>query len=100
LEGKIGVALTPIIRVVAQEIKKAMHYYQLNLKGELPTSIILAGGSAAMPGVGPLLTNLLGIEVIVGQPFSKITIDQDAAASLANYAPLYSTAVGLALRDT
>jgi len=52
-----------------------------------------------MPGLAPALTNLLGLEVTVGSPFSKIQVDPTAAQSLANYAPLYSVAVGLALRN-
>jgi len=99
LEGKVGKALLPIIKVVSQEIKKAIHYYQLNLKGNSPSTVIISGGSAGMPGLAPALTNLLGLEVTVGSPFSKIQVDPTAAQSLANYAPLYSVAVGLALRN-
>ena len=51
-----------------------------------------------MPEAIATLTNLLGIEIIVGNPFAKISVDAQAAKSLENYAPLYSVAVGLALR--
>ena len=98
LEGKVGQALLPIMRTIAQEIKKAIHYYQLNLKGDLPTSIILSGGSSGMRGVTPLMTNLLGIEVNMGSPFANVKVDETAAQSLANFTPLYSVAVGLAMR--
>jgi len=99
LEGKIGQAIAPIVKVVSQEIKKAVHYYQLNLHGESPASIILAGGTAGMPGIAPLLTDLLGIEVTIGTPFVKIKVDPKASESLANYAPLYAVAAGLAMRN-
>ena len=98
LEGKVGQALAPIFKVVAGEIKKAIHYYQLNIKGETPTVVLISGGTAGMPGTAPMLTNLLGIEVVIGTPFSKIKVDPDAARGLANYAPLYSVAAGLAMR--
>jgi type IV pilus assembly protein PilM len=98
LEGKVGRALAPIFKVVAGEIKKAIHYYQLNIKGETPTMVIIAGGSAGLPGAAPMLTNLLGMEVVIGTPFGKIKLDPDAARGLANYAPLYSVAAGLAMR--
>lgn len=98
LEGKVGRALSPIIKVVAGEIKKAIHYYQLNIKGETPTSVILAGGSAGLIGLTPILTELLGMEVTIGTPFSKIKVDPEAARGLANYAPLYAAAAGLAMR--
>lgn len=98
LEGKVGRALDPIFKVVAGEIKKAIHYYQLNIKGESPTSVVISGGSAGLPGAATALTNLLGMEVTIGTPFSKIKVDPEAAQGLANYAPLYAVAVGLAMR--
>lgn len=98
LEGKVGRSLSPIIKVVAGEIKKAIHYYQLNIKGETPVVVIISGGSAGLPGVAPMLTSLLGIEVTIGTPFAKIKVDPEAARGLANYAPLYSVAAGLAMR--
>lgn len=98
LEGKVGRSLSPILKVVTTEIKKAIHYYQLNIKGETPNSLILAGGSAGLPGIAPILTNALGIEVVIGTPFGKIKVDPNAAKNLANYAPLYSVAAGLAMR--
>ncbi len=99
LEGKIKKALDPIFKLVADEIKKAMHFYQSEEKGEVPQSIVLSGGSAGMPEAASSLTKLLGIEVIVGNPFSKVEVAPEAVKSLSGYAPLYSIAVGLAMRD-
>ena len=99
LEGKIKVALEPVFRMVADEMKKAVHYYQSEEKGESPTSVILAGGTAGMPEVASSLTQMLGIEVIVGNPFSKVEVEPEAVKSLAGYAPFYSTSVGLAMKS-
>ncbi len=98
LEGKVGHALDPVFRVVAEEIKKAIHFYQSEEKGGAPTSLVLSGGSSGMLEASARLTKLLGIEVIVGNPFSKINIDASMAKSLANFAPLYAIAIGLAMR--
>jgi Tfp pilus assembly PilM family ATPase len=46
-----------------------------------------------------MLTKLVGMEVLVGNPFAKIKIDPETAKKLAAYAPLYGVAVGLALRE-
>lgn len=51
-----------------------------------------------MPEVVSLLTKFLGLEVIIGNPFAKVIVDPDVAKSITPYAPLYSIAVGLALR--
>jgi len=99
LEGKIKVALDPIFRLVADEMKKAIHFYQSEEKGESPSSAILSGGTAGMPEAVSYLTKLLGIEVIIGNPFAKVEVDPAAVKSLAGYAPFYSIAVGLAMRE-
>src|SRR3989344_5131805 len=99
LEGKVKQALDPVFRVVSDEMKKAIHFYQSEEKGDSPTSAILAGGTAGMPEAASALTKLLGIEVIVGNPFSEVSVDPQAVTQLAGYAPLYSIAVGLAMRE-
>lgn len=98
LEGKVKKALDPIFRLVADEMKKAIHFYQTEEKGEVPKSVILSGGTAAMPEIAASLTKLLNMEVVVGNPFSKVDVDPEAVKSLAGYAPFYSISVGLAMR--
>src|SRR3990170_209202 len=98
LEGKIKGALDPVFRMVVDEMKKAIHFYQSEEKGEAPKSVVLAGGTAGMPEAISLLSKLMGIEVVMGNPFAKISVDPEVARSLMPYAPLYSIAVGLAER--
>lgn len=98
LEGKVKATLAPVFSLVAEEVKKAINFYQTEEKGEAPKSVIVSGGTSNMPEAISTLTDLLGIEVASGNPFAKISVDAQAAKSLANYASLYSVAVGLALR--
>ncbi len=99
LEGKIRGALNPVFGMVSDEIKKAIHYYQTEEKGDVPGSVIIAGGTAGMPQVISSLSKLLGMEVVIGNPFANIIVDPDVAKSIIPYAPLYSIAVGLAKRE-
>jgi len=99
LEGKIKVAMEPVFRVIADEIKKAIHFYQSEEKADIPTSAILSGGTAGMPEVASSFTKMIGMEVIVGNPFAKVEVEPDAVKSLAGYAPYYSTSVGLAMKE-
>ena len=99
LEGKVRMVLEPVFRIVADEMKKVISYYQSEEKGDAPKSVILSGGSAGMPELASVLANLLGMEVVVGNPFAKIEVDPEAVKSLAGYAQLYSVAAGLALRN-
>jgi len=97
LEGKVSGALGPVLRLVADEIKKAIQFYQTEEKGESPQAVVLSGGTAGLPEAISALSKSLGTEVVVGNPFSKIVVDPDTAKKIAPYAPLYSIALGLAL---
>lgn len=99
LEGKVKRAVEPILRLAVDEIKKAIQYYQSEEKGEAPSAIIISGGTSGMPDIITMLTSLLGIEVLVASPFAKVATDPETAKKLGPYAPLYSVAVGLALRE-
>jgi type IV pilus assembly protein PilM len=98
LEGKVGASLMPVFNMVADEVKKAIHFYQTEQGWDAPKSIILTGGTSGLPGSIPMLTKAIGMEVVLGNPFSKVQVDPSVSKDLAGYAPSYSVAVGLALR--
>ena len=99
LEGKIKGALDSVVRLVVDEIKKAVNYYLTQEKGQNPTTLIISGGSSGMPEIMTALSQTLGMEVLVGNPFARVRIDPSFAQKLAPYAPLYSVAVGLAMHE-
>lgn len=99
LEGKVKGALDPVLTMVTDEIKKAIHYYQTEEKGEAPSAIIVSGGTSGMPEIISVLTGLIGIEVVVGNPFLKVSVDPGVSKKLAPYAPFYAVSVGLAMRE-
>jgi len=99
LEGKVKGALDPVLRLVVDEVKKAVSFYESEQKGEAPTMIEVSGGTSGMPQMITALTELLGVEVSIANPFNKVKVDSEIAKKLAPYAPLYSVAVGLAMRE-
>jgi type IV pilus assembly protein PilM len=99
LEGKVKTSLDPVLRLVVDEVKKAVSFYQSEQKGEAPTAVQVSGGSSGMPQLITALTELLGIEVSVAVPFAKVKTDVETAKKLAPFGPLYSVAVGLAMRE-
>lgn len=99
LEGKVKQALSPILMTVLEELKKARGFWQEG-HSDLPIELgVLAGGTAGLPEIIPSITSALGFEMSIGSPFANITIDPRVAKSIAPYSPLYSIAVGLALRE-
>lgn len=99
LEGKIKTAIDPVFRTIVDEIKKAINFYQSEEKGEAPTSAILSGGTAGIPQIITVLSNSLGIEVSVANPFSRVKVKEEVLKKIAPYAPLYGIAVGSAMRE-
>lgn len=99
LEGKVRAIIDPVFRVVTDEVKKATHFYQTEENGDSPSLVILSGGTAGMPEAASYFTKLLGLEVVIGNPFAKVSAAPQIAKALLPYAPVYSIAVGLALRE-
>lgn len=99
LEGKVKQMLDPAVKLVADEIKKAIQFYQSEEKSNPPASVIVTGGSSGMPELISSLTEMLGMEIVMGNPFAKLSLDAATAKKLQGFAPLYSIAVGLALKD-
>lgn len=99
LEGKVKEALDPIVTLVIDEIKKAMGYWRED-HPELPIeTIIVSGGTAGLPALVTLLSANLGMEIIIGNPFGNVLMDATSQKGLAPFAPLYSIATGLAMRE-
>lgn len=100
LEGKVKTALDPVLKMVVDEIKKAIHFYSSeNENTETLSSVVITGGASTMPNLVSYLTENLGIETVVGDPFMKMNLDPDTLKSLVPYASIYGTAVGLAMRE-
>lgn len=99
LEGKVKTALEPVINMVVDEVKKAIHFYKTEEKAQSPQSIILTGGGTGLNELVSVLSAKLGLEVVIGNPFSKVDLSATASKNIANYAPLYAAAVGLGIRE-
>lgn len=77
LEGKMFTVLKPVIDNLSGEIKKMAIAYQNEHKESSVSRVILTGGGAYLNGLIPYLTEVLeGIEVVIGDPFSGLNVDQ------------------------
>lgn len=99
LEGKIKEILSPLILGIVDEIKKAMGYWRQDHENLIIESVILCGGTTALPALSPILAASLGIEVTIGNPFWNVKIPENNKKSLSPFAHLYGVAVGLAMRE-
>lgn len=96
-EGKIGRALTPILDSMVADIQKAVLSFKQKSNTDIK-QIVLSGGSALLPGIDAYFTNILGIQVVVGNSFESYGI-ANVPNELRVDAPSYNVVIGLALRD-
>lgn len=92
LDGKMVTVLKPIIDNVIGEIRKLIISFKDEHSGNHVVRLILAGGGAYLLGLVPYFSEALGIEVVVGDPFSALEVD----AKYKGLGPVFAVASGLA----
>lgn len=98
LEGKVFEALKPVVDIIAGEARRVIQAFQTKYSDPIKR-IVVSGGGAKMPGLVIYLANILGLEVQEADPWYSIIKEKESIARLAQDAPSYSVAVGLALRE-
>lgn len=99
--SQISYAIESVGTRLLDELERSFAYYytQLPVYRKNIDRVILSGGSAKLANLDNFLANGLGMSVVVGNPFAKITIppkfDQEYIKKVA---PAFSVAVGLALK--
>jgi type IV pilus assembly protein PilM len=98
LEGKIKNSILPVFSSMSEEIRRGMVLYREEV-GRPVELLVLSGGGANMPGLAEELTRLLGVEVQMIQPLTKIDTTRIVMPINANSEGCrFSLAIGSALR--
>ena len=97
LQGKLLEAMKPVLNLITIEIKKTMDFYRAKHPNEAAKSVILSGGVAVLPDVITSLSAQVGLEVLVGNPFAQVSMDDGQKKALTGNEPFYATAVGLSM---
>jgi type IV pilus assembly protein PilM len=97
LEGKIVEAVRPIMDTIVSEIRRAVAFYQERYPSDRIDVILLSGGTARLPGMVVYMAEQIGVETQLANPWYGIQMDP-RFAGLVNEGPVYSVAVGLALK--
>jgi type IV pilus assembly protein PilM len=97
--GKIKKAIDPILTSMMTEVRKAIAFYNERYKGESPISqILLTGGGSQLSGLAAYFAQAIGIESLVANPWKMLNI-QNVPADVLDKGPLYTVALGLALKE-
>lgn len=90
--------MLPLLGVIISEIQKAAKLYFDKSRREVK-KVILAGGTAGIPGLAEYFSRELGMEVTMANPFSSIAHDPMLEPVLKDLASPLAVAVGLAMRE-
>ncbi|MCX7155975.1 MAG: pilus assembly protein PilM [Rhodocyclales bacterium] len=91
--------LHPFIENMAQEVARALQFFFTSTPFNEVHHIILAGGSALVPGVAEIVGQRTNVNTILADPFAGMAISpRIRAKQLAADAPSLMVACGLALR--
>ncbi|MBS3996203.1 MAG: pilus assembly protein PilM [Hydrogenophaga sp.] len=91
--------LSPFIESLAQELGRALQFFFTSTPYNKVDHILLAGGSAALPGITDAVTHQTSFACMVVNPFDAMDVASTVhARKIAREAPSYLTSTGLALR--
>ena len=91
--------LEPFVDSLAQEIGRALQYFFTSTPHHKVDHVLLAGGTATLPGLAARVTELTGFESMVVNPFDLMQIGPGASKErLEQAAPSFLIACGLAMR--
>jgi len=91
--------LTPFVDSLSQEIGRALQYFFTSTPHHKVHYVMLAGGTATLPGLKERVTDLTGFACMVVNPFENMSLGSAVRESkLQREAPSYLTACGLAMR--
>jgi type IV pilus assembly protein PilM len=91
--------LIPFVDSLSQEIGRALQYFFTSTPHHKVHYVMLAGGTAALPGLKDRVTELTGFAAMVVNPFENMKLGSAVRESkLRREAPSYLTACGLAMR--
>ena len=99
-DNYIPEVLEPFKENMAQQVSRFLQFFYTAGQHESVDMIALAGGCASIPGIDELISNQLGVETIIANPFAEMDLSNKVnSQALSNDAPALMIACGLAMRS-
>lgn len=99
LEGKIARIINPFFGNILSEMEKTITYFKEKYTQEEIGTTVICGGLSNLPGLVMTVTKNLGIDSQICNPFGSLQVDKNIMPILSADSCLYTTAIGLALKD-
>lgn len=92
--------LEPFKEAMAQQVSRSLQFFFSSSQYNAVDHIVLAGGSASIPGIDEMIQEKIGTPTSIANPFANMSLaSRIKAQSLNNDAPALMIACGLALRS-
>ncbi|MDO8496020.1 MAG: type IV pilus assembly protein PilM [bacterium] len=97
-ENIINESTISLIDMMVFETQKTITSYEESSKEKI-ANIVLIGGLANMPGFSDYFKEKLGRNIIVGNPFARVTYPQELEPIMPELRSTLAVAIGLAMRE-
>lgn len=97
-EGGMPAVIKNTLAPIVNEIRYSFNLFQQENNKKIE-KVILAGGGASLVGIAPYLSELLQTNVIVGDPWARISYPEQLTSVLDEISSRMAIAAGLALRE-
>jgi len=92
--------LLPFKEAMTQQASRSLQFFYSSSPHSKVDFIVLAGGSASIPGMDEMIQEKLGLETTIANPFASMSLSARVKPqTLSNDAPSLMVACGLALRS-
>lgn len=96
MDGQVATAIGQVTQTIAVEISRTLTYYSSRTQSPI-TSVQIVGGSAVLPELPSYLTNMVNIEVQVGNVWTMI--DDRGRGGQVDNPSQYAVVLGLAMKE-
>ena len=98
-EDYVGAVLQPFVETLANEVERALKFFFTSTPHNRVDAILLAGGTASLPGLAETIAQHTAVQCQVVNPFDGMNFNKRInKGKVAREAASYLTACGLALR--
>jgi len=99
LNKQVSELLIPLLGNIIDELKRVIAIYKSKNPNKEIQEVILSGGTASLKGLTELFSNRLNITTLVGDPWKKITVDENMKSVVTAKGVSFSISIGLALKN-
>lgn len=99
-DNYVSEVLDPFKEAMVQQVSRSLQFFFSSSQFDSVDHIVLAGGSASIPGMDDLIEAKIGVPTTIANPFANMSLSSRVKPqALSNDAPALMIACGLALRS-